>query len=204
MIASTQYLLPDGLDAAELSRALAPTLALRADSRVAGERTFYDTFDGRLHRAGLSLVHEAGRLALLEGGHGERAGAHQPRPPKRLLAADLPTGRLRGLLLPLVERRALTRLVLVQSRRRPLRVLDDEDKTVVRLVLEEPRVWGMARVRSGRVCTRSACAATTRRWRGSADARDGARAGRCRRVAAGRGCRTGGRQPRRRLVQASA
>ena len=142
MIESTQYLLPDGLDSAELSRTLAPTLALRADSVAAGERSFYDTFDGRLHRAGLSLVHEAGRLALLEGGHSERAGAHQPRPPKHLLAADLPTGRLRELLLPLVERRALTRLVLVESRKRPLRVLDDEDKTVVRLVLEEPRVVG--------------------------------------------------------------
>jgi CHAD domain-containing protein len=142
LIASTQYLLPDELGAAELGRALAPGLALRADPRAAGERGFYDTFDGRLQRAGLSLVHEAGRLALLEAGHSERAGARQARPPRHLLAADLPAGRLRELLLPVVERRALTRLALVHSHRWPLRVLDDEGKTVVRLVLEEPGVVG--------------------------------------------------------------
>jgi CHAD domain-containing protein len=109
-----------------------------ADSRAVGERRFYDTFDGRLHRAGLSLVHEAARMVLLDGGQGELAGADQPRPPKRVVAADLPAGRLRDLLMPLTKLRALTPTARVRSRLRRLRVLDDEGKTVVRLVLEEP------------------------------------------------------------------
>jgi CHAD domain-containing protein len=139
---SAQYFVPGHIEVAELTEALAPSLTLRADSRAAGERSFYDTFDGRLHRAGLSLVHEAGRLALLDDRSDERAGADQPAAPERMLAADLPAGRLRDLLVPLVEPRALTRIARLHGRRRPLRVLDDEGKTVVRLVLEQPRLVG--------------------------------------------------------------
>jgi CHAD domain-containing protein len=145
MIESAEYLLPDEVEAAELSRALAP-LDLRADYPAARERSFFDTFDGRLHRAGLTLVHEGGRLALLEGDHHERAGADWPDPAERLFPVELPGGRLRELLLPLAEVRALTRIARVRSRRRLLRVLNDEGKTVVRLVLEQPR---LVRARDG-------------------------------------------------------
>jgi hypothetical protein len=140
---SSQYLLPDQLEVADVSRALGSSVVLRAGSRGTEERSFYDTFDGRLHRAGLSLIHEDGRLVLLDGGYRERAGADSPRSPEHLVAADLPAGRLRNLLVPLVELRALTRIARVRSRRRPLRVLDDEGKTVVWLVLEEPGLVGV-------------------------------------------------------------
>ena len=103
--------------------------------------------------------------------------------------------------MPLVERRALTRLVLVQSRALPLRVLDDEGKTVVRLVLEEPcivgdgegalrpRLHAIGVLGYDKELTQVRGLLETAVWAGSR-----------RRFAAGRSCRTGGLQPRRRDV----
>src|SRR5262245_16621539 len=81
-----QYLLPDG------PAALRDHLVLQADpARPAGERVFFDTFDGRLHAAGLALVHEGGRLALTSaGGEDERAGVEHARAPRQVLATDVP------------------------------------------------------------------------------------------------------------------
>ena len=138
-----QYLLTEALDLAELGRGLTPFgLAIEPGLGIDAERSFYDTFDGRLHAEGLSLVHESGRLALLYGGARQCAGAGSASDRDRFFASDLPPGALRELILPLVEVRALLRIARVNSRRRPIRVVDDDAKTVVRLVAEEPRLVG--------------------------------------------------------------
>jgi CHAD domain-containing protein len=100
------------------------------------EETLYETFDRRLARAGWLLRHAGGELALLERDtRAERASARLPRP-ERLRTADLPPGRLRDELEALVEPRALIAVARTRTRRRALRVLDDEEKTVVRLELD--------------------------------------------------------------------
>jgi CHAD domain-containing protein len=96
------------------------------------DRTFYDTFDGRLRAAGLAAIHERGRFAV-----GNRS-IECPQPPDRLLAIELSPGPLREALLPIVDVRALLPIAHVRSRLRALNVLDDERKTVVRMALEEP------------------------------------------------------------------
>ena len=141
---SAQYLLPHRLDPAEIGRALDPTFSVRPEGRATtGQRAFYDTFDGRLHATSLSLVHEDGRLLLLDDGGQERACADWRSVRERLFAADLPEGRLRDLLAPVVDIRALTRIADVRAKSRLLRILDDEGKTVVRIRLEEPRALGV-------------------------------------------------------------
>nr|MBA2440732.1 CHAD domain-containing protein [Thermoleophilaceae bacterium] len=107
-----------------------------------------DTFDGRLHAAGLVLTHEGGRLVLADGAGYQRGSADEPVPPRTLFCADLPPGPLRELLEPIVEVRALTPIARVRSRLRLLRVLDDEAKTVVRLVVEEPSLASAAQAPS--------------------------------------------------------
>ena len=103
-----QYLLPAGTRPAAAVELLAARLGVVVDGAAATERTFYDTFDGRLHAAGLVLLHEDGRLKLADAvGYGERAGAPCERPPARLLVADLAPGPLRDALAPIVEMRAL-------------------------------------------------------------------------------------------------
>jgi CHAD domain-containing protein len=127
---AVEYLLPDGLDLEELRERLGVALG-HAEPARGDVRTFYDTFDGRLHEAGLSLVHADGRVSLGE------AGTEAPRRPRRIMAADLPPGPLRDRLADVIDMRAALPVATVRSRRQLLRAVDDEQKTVVRLVIED-------------------------------------------------------------------
>jgi CHAD domain-containing protein len=137
---ATQLLLPEGLAAAAVADALAAELAIVTQRASTTDRTFWDTFDGRLHDAGLALAAGAGRLVLADGDSSEELAAAPalPRDATRLFAADVPAGPLRDRLAPLIEMRALTPLVRVRSRFLPINVLDDIGKTVARLRVEEP------------------------------------------------------------------
>ncbi len=97
-------------------------------------RTYYDTFDGKLRRKALELLHEDGALRLL-GPAGEELAAAPGAPADRLFASDLARGPLRDVLAARTDVRALLPTASVRVRVQPLRVLDDEGKTVVRLEL---------------------------------------------------------------------
>ena len=141
--AGTQYLLPQDRSPGKARAALAKALRLQAGPARTVDRTLYDTFDGRLHRRGLLLAHEDGRLCLRDA-EAERASAAHTARPRRLFTGDLPPGDLRDLAAPIVEMRALMPIVRIHTRLEPLRVLDGDAKTVVRLVLEEPALVGAA------------------------------------------------------------
>jgi CHAD domain-containing protein len=134
-----QLLLPDGLAASAVADALAAEVPIVSSKAHVIERTFWDTFDGRVHGAGLALVEAGRRLALVDAKtFAEQAAEPLKRGATRLLAADLGTGTLRERLDPLIEMRALEPVVRVRSRQLPLNVLDDLGKIVVRLRVEEP------------------------------------------------------------------
>jgi CHAD domain-containing protein len=139
-------LLGEGVTTDAAIGALSEHLPLREREVTETERTFYDTFDGLLHRAGLAAAHEGARLwvgsaddAAGDGLDG-RASAAWASPPRRVLAIELDPGPLRDALEPVVGVRALLALVRVHNRRRAFDLLDDEDKTVVRMVVQEPSV----------------------------------------------------------------
>jgi CHAD domain-containing protein len=122
--------------------------ALQIQDGEQGEhlRNYYDTFDGLLRAAGLSLTHEDGRLSVIERETGlVRASLATPPPRMPLFADDLDPGPLRDSLRELTDIRALLPLVQVQLRERRMSVLDGEKKTVVRLALEETLLAGPAR-----------------------------------------------------------
>src|SRR5882724_7664544 len=148
VVAGAQYLLPEGVEQASIAAALAAHLDVEEDGERSADRTFYDTFDGRLHSEGLVAVYDDGRLAVLDAAaYGERASTASETAPERILAAELPAGALRDLLAPLIEMRALTPIARVRSRLGELRVLNGERKTVVRLAVEEPTLVGPGRAR---------------------------------------------------------
>ena len=137
----TQLLLPDGLSASAAADTLAGHVAVVTQRAHRTDRTFWDTFDGRLHGAGLALVDTGSRFALTDAAsYEEQAGEDHARGMRRVLLADLADGPLRERLAPVVEMRALTPVVRVRSRLLPVNVLDDEGKIVVRLQAEEPTV----------------------------------------------------------------
>src|SRR5580765_2087446 len=116
----TEFALPDALTGADAEARLAARLRLEAGPPEAVERTFYDTFDGRLHRAGLRLADDGVALTAVNGAGEVARGVASRR--GRLFASELPPGRLRDVLAPIVEMRALLPLVRVRSTLRPLRV----------------------------------------------------------------------------------
>ena len=136
-----EYVVPDGLVVAEFAGALAPDFDLRVESAATAQRGFYDTFDGRLHRAGFCLTCEDSRLTLRDA-EGREAVADTPSAARQFLVADLPAGALRDRLAPVIGARALTRTVQVWCSTQLMRVLNEDAKTVVRLILEQPRLAG--------------------------------------------------------------
>ena len=61
---TSDYVLPEGLDATALRERLDDSLDLAPDGSRVIERAYFDTFDGRVRRAGLALVWEGERLLL--------------------------------------------------------------------------------------------------------------------------------------------
>ncbi len=133
-------LLPEGLDLETLRHRLSEFCTLREEAPAETGLTFYDSFDWRVWQAGGELVQEREteytRLCWCPRGGGEDPLCEVTDAPPGF-AWDLPQGPLRERLTPLLEMRSLLPQVSVRQKQRSLRVLDDEEKTVVRVVLQE-------------------------------------------------------------------
>ena len=135
--------LPEGLDEATAAHLIAERLGAKRGRVTTADRVLLDTFDARLRDAGLLAewapargatrrltVHEAGAPVR----HAEVADAPA-------VALDgLPAGAARDRLAPVLEERVLLPVARVRSRFQPLAVVNDDEKTVVRLQLERPAV----------------------------------------------------------------
>jgi CHAD domain-containing protein len=131
-----EYLPPSGFELEAVAERLPEPLHVGPQKSEHGRRGFYDTFDGRLRGKGMRLLHEDGLLRLL-GDDGRELAAQAISPsPDKLDPADLPEGVLRERLRPVCGVRVLLRTAQIDSSRRLAPVLDDEDKTVARLVAE--------------------------------------------------------------------
>src|SRR4051812_43993723 len=98
-----EFLLPDNSDPRVL---LGARLSVRNGPVTQTTATFYDTFDGRLRSAGVTLKHAGGRLVLLDRTTGEELASAELPSATRLFEADL-AGPLRERLAPVIEMRAL-------------------------------------------------------------------------------------------------
>src|SRR3954454_15713130 len=101
------HLLPEGADLAEARALLREHADFTAGRIRAGTSTFYDTFDGRLHGAGLTLRHHGGRLMLTDRATGDTLATAPARAEPRLFDHDLADG-LNDRLADVIEMRALT------------------------------------------------------------------------------------------------
>ncbi len=119
---------------------LSAQAGLTADPLEQVQITYYDSFDGRLYAAGYSLeqTHTAAgaELRLLRDSGRQLQAALAAALPVSGFPADLPPGELRRRLEKLLDMRALLPVATLQVRRYPLRGVDDEGKTRVRLQVE--------------------------------------------------------------------
>ena len=125
---------------------LSTEFTVRQEPGAAGSgmhrRTWLDTFDWRLYKAGLTLQFEQARrggLLVLSKADGtpqaEQPVTRWPRRPG--LAEDLPPGPVRDRILVLTSPRALLPIVKAASTVSVNRLLNADGKTVARLVVEE-------------------------------------------------------------------
>jgi CHAD domain-containing protein len=114
--------------------ALAPRFTLGAASRSRTvRRTWLDTFDWRLHRAGLTLEYLTGprpaRLVLATAS-GDRLSQAAGRLTWPALAVDLPPGPVTAVAAPVIGIRALLAVARATSAVQDLRVLNADTKTI--------------------------------------------------------------------------
>jgi CHAD domain-containing protein len=134
---------------AALRAALRAAVGVRPARVHALSRTYYDTPDRRLYRAGrvLELTERRGErsLFLRALGNGRTLATQVIAAPPRF-ARDLPEGALRETLAALAGPRVLLPLARVHSRVTPLSVLDKQGQVGFMLELDEARLWNGARV----------------------------------------------------------
>ncbi|MGV9802796.1 CHAD domain-containing protein [Mycobacterium sp. NPDC003449] len=119
----------------EIADAVQPKYTVIAGPERAVSRTWIDTFDWRLHDAGIALrfVDDRPLTAQLPDGTDVRCPV-MPKWPA--MAEDLPAGPLRDALAPIIEPRALLPVVAVAGTVQECRVLNTDEKTVARLLIE--------------------------------------------------------------------
>src|SRR3984957_13477009 len=119
----------------------------RGGASAASRRTWLDTFDWRLYRAGLTLEYVGrarGGELLLSGG--DNPPVTQPvigwQAARPHLTCDLPNGPVASRIGDLVAPRALLPVVTVTSTTATHRLLNEDGKTVARLLVERPSIPG--------------------------------------------------------------
>jgi CHAD domain-containing protein len=134
---------------AALRAALRAAVGVRPARLHALSRTYYDTPDRRLYRAGrvLELIERRGErsLVLRALGNGRALPTQAIAAPPRF-ARDLPEGTLREPLAALAGPRVLLPVARVRSRITPLSVLDKQGQVGLVIELDEARLRNGARV----------------------------------------------------------
>ncbi len=134
--------LPESVETQALMDALADSFRLEIERTRERVVTWYDTFDWRLYNRGYLLRHEDRDWHLLTIKTGETVAIARGGAKKRAFAWDLPEGRLRALLEPVLGVRALLHLVTLQSRDTSIRVLNRDRKTTVFVEFSRQQVRG--------------------------------------------------------------
>lgn len=104
------------------------------------QRSFHDTFDWRIYRAGAVIETESGAGFSTMGWHDFKSGNILDRTTIHQAARfvrDIPPCRLRERIEPLLEMRALLPLAEIRGKVHGWKVLNKDDKTVVHLIAED-------------------------------------------------------------------
>jgi hypothetical protein len=135
---NSKFILPNGYGERQLISQFSDHFSIKKERSVLKNFTFYDTFDWRLFNKSFVLYASGNQLFLRKLFKNENIySAEIARSP--VFIRDFPDSRLKEQLAPIIKMRALLKLVVVKSRLVPCRILNLDEKTVVRLVYEEIR-----------------------------------------------------------------
>ena len=136
----TEFAIPNGITNNNLLDLLGKNFTVKTRPQNTVVRTIYDSFDWRLYCKGAALeLHDDGNVHQLFWRESKDAALkplfNQPTAPK--FVHDLPTSEFRQQLAPVLEMRELVQQVKIGTRQTVVNVLNVEDKTVVRILIEE-------------------------------------------------------------------
>ncbi|WP_310598900.1 CHAD domain-containing protein [Desulfobulbus sp.] len=131
------WLLPDSLPVEGLLAALAAEFGFDTAPEYEATVVYADTFDWRLYQQGY-LLHCHGNCWTLYHDDSSEVTVQQGGPELHAacFARDFPPGRLRELLAPVLGVRCLLPLAAVHLHGRQIRLLNRDEKTVARIVIE--------------------------------------------------------------------
>ena len=133
-----KFSLPDEYNQQQLTGALADHYAIKKERPVLKSLTIYDTFDWRLFNKSFVLYMSENKLFLRK--LFKNAIIHSAAitsPP--VFIWDFPDSELKERLSPVLKMRALFKLIELHSRSTAHRILNQDEKTVARLVYEKIR-----------------------------------------------------------------
>ena len=158
MSTSLEFLLPARLGAASLLARAKQAFRHHAEPPRVLTRTWYDTFDWRLHAKASTLegtrdgnIHTLVWRSL----QGEILCPRLKLTAAPRFAWDLPPGPLQDLLAPILEMRELVPNFRVRSSVKTLRILNKDEKTVAYLVIEENTLPRQKGLKSGKLDNRA-------------------------------------------------
>ena len=130
-----KFALPEDFHQRELIHDLQAIYSIQQEETFRRQYVYYDTFDWRLYNKSLVLCRTAQTLLLQSLDETDvLAGATIAVPP--VFLSDVPGGSLQERIAPIIDMRALLTLLTVEAQCTPLRILNNDAKTVVRLLLE--------------------------------------------------------------------
>ncbi|HRQ40245.1 MAG TPA: CHAD domain-containing protein [Chloroflexota bacterium] len=130
--------LPDNVPITAETQIASGLFTLHPETIHHSHDAFYDSFDWRLYEQSLALISNKRTIYLAD----LAAAVDSPKAPLRqrpTFAWHLPEGEIRERIAPLLDVRALLPQAEIYTNRAPYRVLNDDEKTVARLVLETIR-----------------------------------------------------------------
>ena len=131
-----KFNLPNGYNQQQWISELANQYEIKKEPTVFDKFTFFDTFDWRLFSKSLALYQSGNKLFLSKLTKSELLHSAEIKP-LPVFIWNFPDGCLKKHLGPILKMRALLKLVQVHSRSTTYRVLNQSEKTVVRLAFEE-------------------------------------------------------------------
>jgi CHAD domain-containing protein len=138
MLNNLKYNLTENYNTQQLINNLSDRYIIKKEPSISEKITICDTFDWRLFNKSLVLYASDRRLFLRKLAKNDiMCGAEISALP--VFINEFPDGELKKRLAPIIEMRALMKIVEVHSRSIPYRILNAEEKTVARLAYEEFR-----------------------------------------------------------------
>lgn len=130
------FFLPAGETAEKICKCLAKLMDCQIEPLVSSKLRYLESFDWRLHQAGLQLQQTGSRLELQDKQSGEIKSVARVKGLAKW-PMDLPEGELRTSLCKILDMRALIPIVSVDTKSNMLSLRNADEKTVLRIRVDQ-------------------------------------------------------------------